>query len=87
MKEQSPTLSQSLKALGFDPWIATEEQTLNGIKEHIFERLGDSEYFLFVYFKRERVGHDHCGSLFAHQELALASYLGTDSLSVPRVWD
>jgi hypothetical protein len=71
-------IAERLKALGFDPWIATEEQTLDGIKEHIFERLSNSEYFLFVDFKREQLGTACRGSLFSHQELALASYLGVD---------
>lgn len=71
-------IAERLKALGFDPWIATEEQTLDGIKEHIFKRLGNSEYFLFVDFKREQLDDACRGSLFSHQELALASYLGVD---------
>jgi hypothetical protein len=78
-----------LKELGFDPYIAVEEQTLRGLKENIFPRLQDSEYFVFVDFKREKlIPHgrgktgvvwsrklQHRGSLFSHQELALASFL------------
>jgi hypothetical protein len=80
-------IAETLKALGFEPFIATEQQTLNGIKEHIFETLGNAEYFLFVDFKRERLAGNwwnpwkpplYRGSLFSHQELALASYLGVD---------
>lgn len=75
-------IAEKLKALGFEPFIATEQQTLNGIKDYIFERLSNSEYFLFVDFKRERLGDgDYRGSLFSHQELALASYLGVDVLA------
>ncbi len=70
-----------LEAIGFVPWIATEQQTLNGIKEHIFDTLTDSEYFLFVDFKREQLLNEHRGSLFSHQELAVASYLGVDVLA------
>lgn len=77
-RETAHAIAARLKALGFDPWIATEEQTLHGVKEHIFKRLADSEYFLFVDFKREQLGSDCRGSLFSHQELALASYLGVD---------
>lgn len=67
-----------LETLGFDrPYIAVEEQTLRGLRENIFRQLSSSEYFLFVDFKREKLGDsDHYrGSLFSHQELALASYL------------
>jgi hypothetical protein len=78
-----------LKGLGFDPYIAVEEQTLRGLKENLFPRLQDSEYFVFVDFKREKLiprgrgrfsafcsrNLQHRGSLFSHQELALASFL------------
>lgn len=76
-------IAERLSALGFEPWIAVEAQTLEGIKEHIFERLSNSEYFIFVDFKREQlVNPNGCrGSLFSHQELALASYLGIDVLA------
>jgi hypothetical protein len=64
--------------LGFEAYIAIEEHTLNGLKENIFRQLSDSEYFLFIDFKRERIkllGRFHRGSLYTHQELAVASFL------------
>src|SRR6266852_3716225 len=74
-RETAAAIAKRLETLGFEPWIAVEEQTLNGIKDHIFETLGNSEYFIFVDFKRERFVEtsDHRGSLFSHQELAVAS--------------
>ena len=42
-----------LEQLGFDPYVALEEQTLRGVRENIFEQLRKSEYFVFVDFKRE----------------------------------
>jgi hypothetical protein len=86
-------ISERLQKLGFEPYIAVQEQTLIGLTENIFEQLGRSEYFVFVDFKREglcpssgrsglgrylrwKVGSlSHRGSLFSHQELAIASYL------------
>ena len=72
-------IARRLQELHFDPYVALQEQSLNGLKENIFERLEKSEYFIFVDFKREQlVGPDPAvcrGSLFSHQELALASYL------------
>src|ERR1700733_11674436 len=76
-------IAERLKEIGFDPYIAVEEQTLLGLTENIFPRLRDYEYFVFVDFKREelrstrRAGPPklHRGSLFAHQELAIAAYL------------
>jgi hypothetical protein len=77
--ETAQRIAKRLRDLGFDPYIAVEEQTLRGLRENIFARLEESEYFVFVDFKREQLaGIDpplHRGSLFSHQELALASYL------------
>jgi hypothetical protein len=77
-------LSQRLEKLGFDPYIAVQEQTLRGLKENIFRQLGRSEYFIFVDFKREKLENEdlYRGSLFSHQELALASYLDTEVLAL-----
>jgi len=63
------------QSLGFDPYVAIDVQTLQGLKESIFAQLQNSEYFIFVDFKREG------GSLFSHQELALASYLDIEVLA------
>ena len=67
-----------LDGLGFNPYLAIEKHTLNGLKENIFKQLCDSEYFLFIDFKRERIKllrRLYRGSLYAHQELAVASHL------------
>ncbi|MGB9069379.1 MAG: hypothetical protein WCC21_12500 [Candidatus Acidiferrales bacterium] len=82
-----PVLAADIKNrlidLGFDPYVAVGEQSLRGLKENLFEQLNRSEYFLFVDFKRERLnGEDlHRGSLFSHQELAVASFLNIDVLA------
>lgn len=72
-------VSERLDKLGYDSYIAVEEQTLRGVKENIFHQLETSEYFIFIDFKREKLeynGFQICrGSLFSHQELAIASYL------------
>ncbi len=73
-------IKSKLEQLGFSPYVAVNEQSLRGLKENIFEQLRSSEYFIFVDFKRERLVCEHPeevyrGSLFSHQELALASYL------------
>ncbi len=80
---------EKLTQLGYDPYIAVEEQTLLGVKENIFRQIEASEYFVFIDFKRERLAPNsgacvlpawgtkaiYRGSLFSHQELAVASYL------------
>lgn len=45
-------IAKELTDLGFDFYIAVQEQTLSGLKENIFRKLRESEYFLFVDFKR-----------------------------------
>src|SRR2546425_642183 len=85
-------IAARLSALGFAPYIATKQQTLRGLKEEIFERLRAAEYFLFVDFKREGLVTGsplsgffkkilHRGSLFTHQELAIAAYLDKEVIA------
>jgi hypothetical protein len=80
----------------FDPYVAVLEQSVRGLKENIFNQLKTSEYFLFVDFKREFVvdswwkgilsslrimPRSYRGSLFTHQELAIASYLELETIA------
>ena len=66
-----------LTDLGFSTYLAVEQHTLRGLKENIFRHLSDSEYFLFIDFKREQLNSSNeCrGSLYSNQELAIASFL------------
>jgi hypothetical protein len=88
-------ISDRLRSLGFEPYVAVAEQTLKGLKENIFQRLRESEYFLFIDFNRERLGRPrqrwyevgkfqdsgrHRGSLFSNQELAMATSLDIECL-------
>lgn len=81
--ETAHRIAERLTVLGFDHYIAIEEQSLRGLKENIFAQLESSEYFIFIDFKRERLftrladlaRQKHRGSLFTHQELSIASYL------------
>jgi hypothetical protein len=73
-------IKEGLDKLGYDPYIAVEEQTLKGVKENILKQLETAEYFIFIDFKREQIlmksGEPiFRGSLFSHQELAIASFL------------
>lgn len=71
---------ERLDGLCYDPYVAVEEQTLSGLVENIFWRLAASEYLVFVDFRREQFANlpDHRGSLFSHQELAVAAFLGLE---------
>ncbi len=85
------SIAASLETMGFDAYIAVEEQTLKGLKENILARLAQSEYLIFIDFSRERLfqANDKAyvdtglnrGSLFSHQELAIASYLDVQVLA------
>lgn len=80
-------IGDGLTQLGYEPYIATEEQTLSGVKENIFAQIESSEYFLFVDFTREQIDQQkNCrGSLFSHQELAVASYLNMPVIAFQEV--
>lgn len=80
-------IAESLSSLGFDPYIAVQEQTLRGLTENIFRQLADSEYLIFIDFKREQLANssDYRGSLFSHQELAVAAFLDLDVLPFQEV--
>jgi len=64
--------------LGFECWAACEVQDLSDLRNIVFKRLENADYFIFVDFKREKLDGKsvHRGSLFANQELAIASYIG-----------
>jgi hypothetical protein len=70
-------IANRLGKLGYEPYVAVAEQSLRGLKDNIFKRLQESEYFVFVDFKREILEGTsrHRGSLFSHQELAIAAFL------------
>ncbi len=78
-RKVAEAIAATLRDAGFDPYVGVQEQSLRGLKENIFAQLSSSEYFLFVDFKREKLGTtasaEHRGSLFYNQELAIASYL------------
>ena len=88
-KDISIRISRKLEKLGFDPYIAVNEQTLRGLKENIFKEIETSEYFIFIDFIREKIINgsttEHRGSLFSHQELALASYLDLPIIALQEV--
>jgi len=76
-------IADSLSGLGYDPYIAVQEQTLRGLTQNIFRQLADSEYLIFIDSRREQLANstDYRGSLFSHQELAIAAFLDLDVLA------
>lgn len=82
-------ICQLLKKLGFQPYLAIQAQTIKDINGGIIRELKDSDYYLFVNFRRERLpgGKPHGksefrGSLFSNQEFAIAYALDFDKFLV-----
>ncbi len=72
---------------GYDAYVALEQQNLRGVKENIFPELESSEYLLFIDFRREPLADSESeppvcrGSLFSHQELAVAAFLDLEVIA------
>lgn len=83
--EVADRIAAVLAEVGFEPYVATKQQTLRGLKENIFERLAESEYLLFVDFKREQIAGTepalYRGSVFSQQELAVAAHLDIEVIA------
>lgn len=84
-KDIAMKVKEAMENLGYDVYVAVEQHTPEGFKENIYRHLENSEYFLFIDFRREKLTNKgketvYRGSLFSNQELAIASYLGLDIL-------
>ncbi len=73
-REVAQSISALVTSLGFDAYVAVHETTLEGLTSNIYRRIEDCDFFLFIDFRRRRQKPDY--SLFSHQELAIASFLG-----------
>lgn len=72
-----------LRSRGFRPYIAKKVQTVFEINSGIIRELKDSDCYLFVNFRRERIGRaEFRGSLFSNQEFSIAYALGFDRILV-----
>ncbi len=73
-----------LREKEYCPFLAKQIQTLGALTDEIYRQLAEAEYFLFVDFKRDPIALDspqaYRGSLFSHQELAIASFLEKECL-------
>src|SRR5437762_2169844 len=82
--EVAAAVATALADEGFSPYVAVGQQTLQGLKENIFEKIAEAEYFVFIDFCREQlVGlapPNHRGSVFVQQELAVAAYVGAEAM-------
>jgi hypothetical protein len=67
---------------GFEAYLAINAQTILEINSGIIGELKNSDCYLFVNFCREPINQEHRGSLFSHQELAIAYALGFERILV-----
>lgn len=69
-------IKSALSERGFEVYIAIQAQSIQDVNAGIIRQLERSDYYVFVDFRRERLGaaanSEARGSLFTHQELALA---------------
>ncbi len=72
--------------VGYSAYTAIQVQNLYDINNAIVKELITSDYYIFIDFRRESIGWSSLfrkkfrGSLFSHQELALAYNLGFDKV-------
>lgn len=72
-----------LRRRGFDCYVAKKVTTILEINADIIRELKNSDGYLFVNFRREKLpGGDHRGSLFSAQEFAIAYALGFDRILI-----
>ena len=81
--EAAGKIRQLLSKRGFQPYVAKEVQTVFEINSGIVAELKNSDCYIFVNFRRDRIGsHEFRGSLFSNQEFAIAYALGFDRMLV-----
>jgi hypothetical protein len=81
-REIAGKIGELLEGRGFDVYIAVDVQTILEINTGIIRELKDSDCYLFVNFRRERISDRYRGSLFSNQELAIAYALGFERILV-----
>ena len=64
------------KKRNFDTYFAELVHSSDGLTENIIKFLADSEYFVFIDFKREEIqSGKYRGSVFVNQEIAIATFI------------
>jgi hypothetical protein len=81
-RDVAHALVELLEQRGFHVYLAVNAQTILEINARIIAELKNSDCYLFVNSCRERIGDKYRGSLFSHQELAIAYALGFDRVLV-----
>jgi hypothetical protein len=82
-KEVATKIAELLDDRGFSPYVAIDVQTILDINGGIIRELKNSDCYLFINFRRDKIGRRrYRGSLFSNQELAIAYALGFERFLV-----
>lgn len=81
-KATARLIADMMRSEGFDPYVATQIQTILDLNCEIIRELKQSDYYFLINFRRERIAdsNEYRGSLFAHQEFAAAFVLGFEKM-------
>ncbi len=77
-KERNIGLSvdQFFKERGFETYFAERVHSPEALTEHIFSFLKESEYFVFIDFRRDKIAdNEYRGSIFVNQEIGISTFL------------
>lgn len=75
-RKAANAIRSRLRRLGFDVYVAVSVQSIEDVNSGILRQLKLSDYYVFIDFAREKIEDKARGSLFTHQELAIAYLLG-----------
>jgi hypothetical protein len=79
-REIAQAVAQWFATRGYRPYVALEAQSIQNVNSGILGELRCADYYVFIDFRREAIGDGgderFRGSLFSHQELAIAYAMG-----------
>lgn len=75
------TVAGYFRERGFETYFAERVHSSDALTENIFKFLRQSEYFVFIDFKRGKINQKESrGSLFVNQEIAIATFLRLEGM-------
>jgi len=79
--EIGKSVEHFFKSNKFETYFAERVHSSDALTDNIFKFLRQSEYFVFIDFKREKINEEEFrGSLFVNQEIAIATFLKLEGL-------
>src|ERR1700681_1582447 len=78
-RDAAARLKKALVEDGYRVYVAIQAQSIEDVNSGIIRQLERSDYYVFIDFGRESLswlGRESRGSLFTHQELAIAHRTG-----------